>query len=426
MSGKWHLGDKPEAFPINHGFDEMKHFLAYYAGVYAYTDTRLHPTFPRDNPEFMKMYWSVVNDGEWEGRAGQPPRRVVEHFGYDDLATIDNKQAASAVQYIRQHAKDDNPFFMYVAFMKCHNPNNPAPEFKGKSHLSSYLDAFMELDDNTGKIINALKDLGIDNNTIVLWTSDNGPWVDANPDAGFTPFRAMKGTTFEGGFRVPAFMWAPGRIPAGTVNNDIIGHIDAWPTLAAMAGLTPPPHGEWQDNDGKPIYFDGIDQSARIQGKSDRPPRTTWVYMRGLELQAVRFEDWKWNWSSQDAWLGPTQNSALPAVYNLRMDPAEHYDMAFNGAAPRVHNQFGTSPGRWSGQDGAWTMAFAGKVMSDLVETFRKYPNIPTIPGGASLGSEIPEFTRPNILAGEYPEVHPAIKAMRLEGPDAVGSRALR
>ena len=426
MSGKWHLGDKPEAFAINHGFDEMKHFLAYYAGVYAYTDTRLHPTFPRDNPEFMKMYWSVVNDGEWEGRAGQPPRRVVEHFGYDDLATIDNKQAASAVQYIRQHAKDDNPFFMYVAFMKCHNPNNPAPEFKGKSHLSSYLDAFMELDDNTGKIMNAIKDLGIDNNTIVLWTSDNGPWVDANPDAGFTPFRAMKGTTFEGAFRVPAFMWAPGRIPAGTVNNDIIGHIDAWPTLAALAGLTPPPHGEWQDNDGKPIYFDGIDQSANIQGKSDQPPRMTWVYMRGLELQAVRYGEWKWNWSSQDAWLGPTQNSALPAVYNLRMDPAEAYDMVFNGAAPRVHSQIGTSPGRWSGQDGAWTMAYAGKLMNDVVETFRKFPNIPTIPGGASLGSEIPEFTRPNILAGEYPEVHPAIRALRLEGRDAVGSRALR
>ena len=91
-----------------------------------------------------------------------------------------------------------------------------------------------------------------------------------------------------------------------------------------------------------------------------------------------------------------------------------------------MHGQIGTSPGRWSGQDGAWTMAYAGKLMNDVVETFKQYPNIPTIPGGASLGSEIPEFVRPNILAGEYPEVHPAIKALRLEGPNAVGSRALR
>ena len=210
-SGKWHLGDKAEAFPINHGFDEMKHFLAYYAGIYAYTDTILHPTFPRDNAEFMKMYWSMVNDGEWEGKAGETPRRVVEHFNYNDLATIDNKQAASAVDYIKKHYKDDKPMFMYVAFMKLHNPNNPAPEFKGKSHLSNYLDALMELDNNTGKVIDVIKQLGIEKETVVLWTADNGPWIDAYPDAGYTPFRSSKGTTFEGAFRVPTFMWAPGR-----------------------------------------------------------------------------------------------------------------------------------------------------------------------------------------------------------------------
>jgi arylsulfatase len=231
----------------------------------------------------------------------------------------------------------------------------------------------------------------------------------------------MKGTTFEGAFRVPAFMWAPGRISPGSVNSDIIGHIDAWPTLAAMAGLTPPPHGEWKDNAGNPIYFDGIDQSARILGRSDTPPRMTWVYMRGLELQAVRYGDWKWNWSSQDAWLGPRQDSSLPAIYNLTMDPAEHYDMAFNGAAPRVHGQFSNSPGRWSGQDGGWTMAFAGKVMDDVVETFRRFPNIPTTPSGASLGADIPEFSRPNILVGEYPEVHAAIKRMRLDRSSSGG-----
>jgi arylsulfatase len=231
----------------------------------------------------------------------------------------------------------------------------------------------------------------------------------------------MKGTTFEGAFRVPAFMWAPGRISPGSVNSDIIGHIDAWPTLAAMAGLTPPPHGEWKDNAGNPIYFDGIDQSARILGRSDTPPRMTWAYMRGLELQAVRYGDWKWNWSSQDAWLGPRQDSSLPAIYNLTMDPAEHYDMAFNGAAPRVHGQFSNSPGRWSGQDGGWTMAFAGKVMDDVVETFRRFPNIPTTPSGASLGADIPEFSRPNILVGEYPEVHAAIKRMRLDRSSSGG-----
>lgn len=424
-SGKWHLGDKPDAFPINHGFDVMRHFLAYYAGIYAYTDTTLHPSFPRDNPEFMKKYWSVVDDGEWEGEAGKPPRRIVEHFNYDDLATIDDKQAATAVEYLRAHYQDQKPIFMYVAFMKLHNPNNPAPEWKGKSHLSRYLDALMELDANTGKIVDAIKQLGIDNNTILLWTADNGPWIDAYPDAGYTPFRAAKGTTFEGAFRVPTFMWAPGRIKAGTVDNDIIGHIDAWPTLAAMAGLTPPPHGEWKDNDGKPIYFDGIDQSRRIMsmgqfadadgdgnGNHDPgrvpPPRTNWAYMRGLDLQAVRYMQWKWTWSAQDAWLGPKMDLSLPAIYNLDMDPGESYDMTFNGAAPKVADVIGTSPGRWSGQDGAWTMAIATGLITDLVDTFKKYPNIPTIPGGASIGSDLPDFIKPNVLTGEWPGQHQA------------------
>ena len=426
FSGKWHLGDKPEAYPTNHGFDEMKHFLAYYAGVYAYTDTVLHPTFPRENPEFMKMWWSVVNDGEWEGKAGQPPKRVVEHFGWKDLSTIDDDQAASAVDYIKTHAHDEKPFFMYVAFMKLHNPNNPAPEWQGKSHLSRYLDALMELDANTGKVIDAIKAAGIDQNTIVLWTADNGPWVDAYPDAGYTPFRAMKGTTFEGAWRVPTFMWAPGRIKPGVVDNDIIGHIDAWPTLASMAGLTPPPHGEWKDNDGQPIYFDGIDQGGRIMSmhpgvansNADRdipkPPRMTWVYIRDLDMQAIRYGEWKWTWTASDAWLGPKLDLAMPAVYNLYMDPWESYDMIFNGAAPKELGFIGTSLGRWSGQDGAWTMALAGKVMTDIVETFKKYPNIPTVPSGATLGADIPEFARPTFLPGKEPSTPEGIKSWKL------------
>jgi arylsulfatase len=146
-------------------------------------------------------------------------------------------------------------------------------------------------------------------------------------------------------------------------------------------------------------------------------PRTTWVYMRGLDLQAVRYNEWKWNWSAQDAWLGPTLNMGLPGVYNLKMDPAEQFDMAFNGAAPKEQNQISSSPGRWSGQDGGWTLALAGKVMAEVVQTFKEFPNIPTIPGGASLGADIPEFVRPDVLTGKYPEVPDAVKNMKLHPP---------
>src|SRR5262245_55848015 len=192
MSGKWHLGDTPDAFPTAHGFDEMKHFLAYYAGVYAYRNPELHPYFPAWDAKFMAQY-NKINDGEWNCIAGQPCQRVVEHFGYDDLATIDNEQAASAQNYIKRHASGAQPFFMYVAFMKVHQPNNPAPEWKGKSHQGNFSDAIMELDSNVGKVLQAVRDNGLADDTIVVFSSDNGPWVDDWPDAGYSPFRGMKG-----------------------------------------------------------------------------------------------------------------------------------------------------------------------------------------------------------------------------------------
>jgi arylsulfatase A-like enzyme len=180
FTGKWHLGDVPESFPINHGFDEMKQFAAYYAGVYAYPDTSkwFHPWFPAYNPEFMKMYDSVVNAGEYEGVAGQPAKKVAT-ITYDSLATYDERMADNTVAYI----------------------------------------------------------------TIVIVTADNGAWMDAYPDAGTTPFRGEKGTPFEGGWRVPAIMWWPNHIPAGAVYGEMMSHIDCWSTLKNLPkGAIPMPN----------------------------------------------------------------------------------------------------------------------------------------------------------------------------------------
>ena len=139
FSGKWHLGDKPKSYPIEHGFDEMKEFAAYYPGVYTYSDTSryFHPWFPSYNPEIAKAYFDVVNMYEWQGVAGQPATKVAE-ITYDYLKTFDTRQSDSAIEYIKKHAKDDKPFFMDVNFMKMHNPTNPAPKFAGKSHLGDY------------------------------------------------------------------------------------------------------------------------------------------------------------------------------------------------------------------------------------------------------------------------------------------------
>src|SRR5208283_304279 len=240
-SGKWHLGDQPKFYPIEHGFDEMKEFAAYYPGVYTYDDTSwfAHPWFPKFNPEYWAMYQKIVNLYEWEGTAGQPAVKVAR-IDYDYLHEFDVRQANSAVDYIKAHASGDKPFFMDVNFMKMHNPNIPAAAFMGKSHLGNYSDAMLELDSNIGKIMDAIRAEAP--NTIVIITADNGAWQDAWPDAGTVPFRGEKGSPFEGGFRVPGIMWWPNHIPAGARYDEMMSHMDVWPTTAKMAGLTPPPH----------------------------------------------------------------------------------------------------------------------------------------------------------------------------------------
>jgi arylsulfatase A-like enzyme len=129
------------------------------------------------------------------------------------------RQADYAIEYIKKHAKDDKPFFMDVNFMKMHNPTNAAPKFAGKSRLGDYSDSLLELDDNIGRIMDAIRAEAP--NTIVIVTADNGAWQDAYPDAGTTPFRGEKGSAFEGGWRVPGLMWWPGHIPAGAVHHEM-------------------------------------------------------------------------------------------------------------------------------------------------------------------------------------------------------------
>jgi arylsulfatase A-like enzyme len=402
MSGKWHLGDTDAAFPTEHGFDEVKDFLAYYAGVYCYDDPTLHPWFPFHDEKFVELYNKVVNDGEYEGIAGQPRKRVKEHFKCGDLAEFDTQQAADAVDYIKRNANGSQPFFMYVAYMKVHNPNFPSAEWKGKSEQGNFSDSMMELDANVGKVVQAVRDAGIERDTIVIFSSDNGPWVDAWPDAGYGPFRGAKGTPFENGWRVPGLMWAPGRLQAGTVLHGMMSHMDIWPTTAAMAGLSTPSNSEYVGNDGKPIWFDGIDNSAYVTGKTKQSARQEWVYIDSVHLMGVRYKQWKFVFTSKDTWLGPSVSMAgIPAVYNLQMDPGEQYDMVFNGAAPRTAGVLGTSPGRYAGADNGWTMVYPTTIVQQLTDSFKKYPNIPTLAGGASIGSDLPEFVVPNVVAPE-------------------------
>jgi arylsulfatase A-like enzyme len=404
FSGKWHLGDTPEAYPIEHGFDEMKSFAAYYPGVYTYSDTspRFHPWFPSYNKQFAKGYFDVVNMYEWEGVAGQPAKKLA-YIDWDYLAKFDVLQTDHAVEYIKSHAKDAKPFFMDVNFMKMHNPNNPAPQFAGKTRLGRYSDAMLELDWNVSRIMEVIRAEAPD--TIVIITADNGAWQDAWPDAGTNPFRGEKGTAFEAGWRVPGIMWWPGQIPAGEVRHEMMSHIDCWSTLAALVGLTPPPHGAWVNNDGKPIYFDSIDNSAYVLGKAKHSVRKSWVYIDGETFGAVRVDigddpdnpdlniAWKYMVTQKDTWLGTTGTlGSIGSLYNLTMDPFEKYDLFFNGAVSTRMTT--TSPGRYAGMDNGWSFALVQPVIIDFDKSIVDFPSIKRFPGGAS-SDQIPNLENP-------------------------------
>lgn len=286
---------------------------------------------------------------EFDGKAGEPAKVVKEKFGFADLATVDDEMRGTAVDWIKAHAKDGNPFFIYLNFEKCHNPNNPSPRWKGKSPGGgTYLDALMEADDNSGQVLQAIRDAGIAENTLVVWTTDNGAWVDAWPDAGYTPFRGEKGSSYEGGFRVPALAWWPGHIKPGSINMDMWSHMDWWPTIGKLAGLTPPPH-DWKDNNGSP--------------------------------------------NAKDTWLGPELGLKIPALYDLWQDPGEQYDIVFNGAAPTA-GELKTSPGRYSGQDNGWIGLYITPVTDQFWGEMKTHPNIPYKPFGAGSFLSIPEQYR--------------------------------
>jgi arylsulfatase len=389
--GKWHLGDRPENYPTAHGFDEMYHMLPYYAGVYAYDDPDLNPAWPKNDPKFMAL-WEKVNLGEWEQKPGGRPTRVRD-FGYKDLATSDTEVRQTAVKWVHDHARDDKPFFMYLNFMKCHQPNFPSPEWKGKSPgMHPYLDSLMELDDNSGKVIQAVRDAGIDEDTLIVWTTDNGAWVDAWPDAGYTPFRGEKGSGYEGGFRCPAIARWPGKIRAGTVATEMISHMDWWPTFAGLLGLEAPPH-IWKGNDGEPIVFDGLDNSDYLLGKGPGK-REQFIYYTDQSFAGVRVKQYKFLFTTKDTWLGTAMPLVTPAVFNLQWDPREQYDILFNGAAP-TQGGMKTSPGRFAGPDHGWTLTgYMTPAMYPHFAEIEKVPNKPSkLKGGPYF--MIPRDNRP-------------------------------
>ena len=307
FTGKWHLGEADYAMPTAQGYDEMRYVGLYHLNAYTYAD----PTwFPDMDPELRAMFQRVTK-GSLSGKAGEPVKEDFKINGqYVDtpdkgvvgIPFFDGYVEKAALEFLDAASKTDEPFFLNVNFMKVHQPNMPAPEYEHKSlSKSKYADSVVELDARIGHIMDKVRELGLDQNTLVFYTTDNGAWQDVYPDAGYTPFRGTKGTVREGGNRVPAIAWMPGRIEAGKQNHDIAGGLDLMATFAAVAGVELPK----QDREGKPIVFDSYDMAPILFGEGEWQ-RKSWFYFTENELTpgAARVGNYK-------------------AVFNLRGDDGQ-------------------------------------------------------------------------------------------------------
>jgi arylsulfatase A-like enzyme len=380
FTGKWHLGESDYALPNAQGYDNMKYCGLYHLNAYTYGD----PTwFPDMDPE-LRAYFNKVTKGSLSGKAGE---KAVEDFKingqYVNTPVVDGKPGVvgipyfdsyvekAALEFLEAAAKSDKPFYINVNFMKVHQPNMPAPEFEHKSmSKSKYADAIVELDTRIGRIMDKLRELGLDQNTLVFYTTDNGAWQDVYPDAGYTPFRGTKGTVREGGNRVPAIAIWPGKIKPGSVNHDIVGGLDFMATFAAVGGITLPT----KDREGQPIMFDSYDITPVLLG-TGKDPRTEWFYFTENELTpgAARVGNYKacFNLRGDDGqatgglavdanlgWKGAEKYVAVvPQIFDLWQDPQERYDIFMNNYTERT-----------------WTMVPISMAIEKLMKTYVEYP----------------------------------------------------
>ncbi len=381
FTGKWHLGEADYALPNAQGYDEMKYAFLYHLNAYTYGDPAW---FPDMDPALRAMF-NKVTKGALSGNAGEAPVEEFKVNGeYVDTPVIDGKEGVVGIPFIDSYvekaalgfldeaaAKPDEPFYINVNFMKVHQPNLPAPEFQLKSPAKSkYADSIVELDTRIGRIMDKLRETGLDQNTLVFYTTDNGAWQDVYPDAGYTPFRGTKGTVREGGNRVPAIAVWPGKIKPDTRNHEIIGGLDLMATFASVAGVPLPT----KDREDQPIIFDSFDMTPVLEGTGPSP-RNDWFYFTENELTpgAARVGHLKavFNLRGDDGqqtgglavdsnlgWKGAESYVAtVPQVFDLWADPQERYDIFMNN--------FG---------EHTWAMVTISDEINKLMKTYVQYP----------------------------------------------------
>ncbi len=364
--GKNHLGDKDEFLPTNHGFDE------FFGNLY-HLNAEEEPedfNYPQD-PAFREQFGprGVIKskaDGTIED-TGPLTRKRME--------TVDDETSAAAIDFIDRQVAADTPFFVWMNTTRMHARTHVRPEHRDQPGLTArteYADGMIETDAVIGTILDKVDELGISDNTIVIYTTDNGPHQNTWPDAGTTPFRSEKNTNWEGAYRVPALIRWPGHIEPGTWLNGIFSGLDWFPTLLAAAGN---PDITQQLLDGTTIqgkeyknHLDGFNQLDYLTGQSDKSARDSFFYFNDdNEIVGLRYENWKLAFEEQretgtlQIWAEPFTKLRLPKMFDLRSDPYERADITSNTYWDWVFTH-------------AYLLVPAQAYVANFLSTFQDYP----------------------------------------------------
>jgi arylsulfatase len=336
--GKNHQGDRDEHLPTSHGFDEFFGNL-YHLNAQEEPENEDYPK----NPEFLKKFGPRGVIHSWAMPDGTQKIEDTGPLNIKRMETVDEETLAAAKDFIQRQAKAGKPFFTWWNATRMHFRTHVKAANRGISGQDEYSDGMVEHDGHVGELLKLVDDLGIANNTIVFYSTDNGPHYNTWPDAGTMPFRSEKNSNWEGAFRVPAFVRWPGHFPAGTTLNGIVSHEDWLPTLAAAAGA--PDIAEklkaGVELNGRKYrnYIDGHNQLDYLSGKVKESPRKAFMYANDDgQIVAMRYDAWKAVFLENrgvafGVWREPFTELRVPLLFNLRRDPferAQHNSNTYN------------------------------------------------------------------------------------------------
>jgi arylsulfatase len=379
--GKNHLGDKNEFLPTVHGFDE---FFGYLYHLDAMEDPA-HPNYPQNllnvvGPRNMIHSWATDKDDPTEmPRWGKVGMQRIEDAGplYPKrMETVDDEIRDFAISFMDKARKDNKPFFVWLNPTRMHIVTHLSPKYEAlrnaENGWSEEEAGMAQLDDDVGLVMKKIKDMGVDDNTIVVFTTDNGTELFTWPDGGQTPFAQSKGTVLEGGFRVPAMIRWPGKVPADSVQNGIFSGLDWLPTFVAAAGN---PNIVDELIKGKEIggrvyknHLDGYNQLDAITGKGPSA-RHEIFYLGESTVGAVRIDDYKFRFIDQPAgWLGEKTKPDVPYITNLRLDPFERTGWPNNGTKEGAQQYFDWFKYQF------WRFVFVQQTMAKELQTFLDFP----------------------------------------------------